>query len=72
MAARIDDDFMIAEFGRRVIATALYSSHAAADGQGAWVVYLPQRSLRLVRIPGPKSMTTKDHTSTTHRAIAPR
>jgi hypothetical protein len=39
MAARIDDEFMTAEFGGRVIATARYSSeHAAADGQGAWVV----------------------------------
>ena len=38
MAARIDDDYMTAEFGGRVIATARYSSHAAADGQGAWVV----------------------------------
>ena len=38
MAARIDYDFMIAEFGGRVIATARYSSHAAAGGQGAWVV----------------------------------
>ena len=38
MAVRIDDDFMTAEFGGRVIATARYSSHAAADGQGAWVV----------------------------------
>ena len=34
MAARIDDDYMTAEFGGRVIATARYSSHAAADGQG--------------------------------------
>ena len=38
MAARIDDDFMTAEHDGRVIATARYSSHAAADGQGAWVV----------------------------------
>jgi hypothetical protein len=44
MAARIDDDFTTAEFGGRVIATARYSSHAAADGQGAWVVSgLPHR-----------------------------
>jgi hypothetical protein len=38
MAARIDDDFMTAEYGGRVIATARYSAHAAADGQGAWIV----------------------------------
>jgi hypothetical protein len=37
MAARIDDEYMTAEFGGRVIATARYSLHAA-DGQGAWVV----------------------------------
>jgi hypothetical protein len=29
---------MTAEHGGRVIATARYSAHAAADGQGAWVV----------------------------------
>jgi hypothetical protein len=45
MGARIDDDFMTAEFDGRVIATARYSAHAAADGQGAWVVSgLPRRS----------------------------
>ena len=38
MAARIDDDFMTAEYDGRVIATARYSVHAAADGQGAWLV----------------------------------
>jgi hypothetical protein len=38
MAARIDDDFMTAEHDGRVIATARYSSHAAADGRGAWIV----------------------------------
>ncbi len=45
MGARIDDDFMTAEYDGRVIATARYSAHAAADGQGAWVVSgLPRRS----------------------------
>ena len=44
MAARIDDDFMTAEFAGRVIATARYSSHVAADGRGAWIVSgLPRR-----------------------------
>ena len=38
MAARIDDDYMTAEHDGRVITTARYSSHAAADGQGAWTV----------------------------------
>ena len=38
MAARIDDDFMTAEHDRHVIATARYSSHAAANDEGAWVV----------------------------------
>ena len=38
MAGRVDDDFMTAEHGRRVVATAQFSSHAAADGQGAWIV----------------------------------
>jgi hypothetical protein len=44
MGARIDDDFMTAEFGGRVVATARYSAHAAADGQDAWIVSgLPRR-----------------------------
>ncbi len=35
---------MTAEHDGRVIATARYSSHAAADGQGAWIVSgLPHR-----------------------------
>jgi hypothetical protein len=35
---------MTAEFRGRVIATARYSSQAAADGQGAWMVSgLPRR-----------------------------
>jgi hypothetical protein len=38
MGARIDDDYMTAEYDGRVIATARCSPHAAADGQGAWVV----------------------------------
>ena len=38
MAIRIEDDFMSAENDGRVIATARYSSHAAADGRGAWIV----------------------------------
>jgi hypothetical protein len=32
MAIRIEDDFMSAENDGRVIATARYSEHAAADG----------------------------------------
>jgi hypothetical protein len=44
MAARIEDDFMTAKHYGRVIATARYNSHAAVDGQGAWVVSgLPRR-----------------------------
>ena len=44
MAARIEDDFMTAEHGGRVIATARYSSDAAADGRGGWSVSdLPHR-----------------------------
>jgi hypothetical protein len=38
MGARIDDNYMTAEHGGRVIATARYSAHAAADSQGAWIV----------------------------------
>ena len=44
MAARIEDQLMTAEYGGRVIATAQYSTDAAADGQGAWIVSgLPHR-----------------------------
>jgi hypothetical protein len=44
MAARIEDDFMTAEYGGRVIATARYKSNASADGQGAWFISgLPRR-----------------------------
>jgi hypothetical protein len=44
MAARIDAEIMTAEHDGRVIATARYSTHAAADGQGAWIVSgLPRR-----------------------------
>ena len=38
MAIRIEDDFMSAEHNGRVIATARYSEHAAADGHGMWIV----------------------------------
>jgi hypothetical protein len=38
MAARIDDDYMTAEHDGRMIATARYCKHAAADGDGAWIV----------------------------------
>jgi len=44
MAARIEDQLMTAEFDGRVIATARYSTDAAADGQGVWIVSgLPRR-----------------------------
>jgi hypothetical protein len=44
MAARIDDEIMTAEYDGRVVATARYRAHAAADDQGAWVVSgLPRR-----------------------------
>ena len=38
MASRIENNFLTAEYDGRVIATARYNSHAAADGQGAWIV----------------------------------
>jgi hypothetical protein len=45
MAARIEDQLMTAEFGGRVVATARYSTDAAADGHGAWIVSGLQRRL---------------------------
>jgi hypothetical protein len=44
MAARIEDQLMTAGHGGCAIATARYSTDAAADGQGAWMVSgLPRR-----------------------------
>jgi hypothetical protein len=44
MATKINDDSMFPEIGDRVIATAEFSEHAAADGHGAWTVsYHPGR-----------------------------
>jgi hypothetical protein len=38
MAARIDDDFMTAEHGGRVIATARCCKDALDNGRGVWAV----------------------------------
>jgi hypothetical protein len=38
MAIRITDYTMILEVGDRVVATARFSEHAAANGHGAWIV----------------------------------
>jgi hypothetical protein len=38
MVARIEEDFMTAVHDGRVIATARYNEHTAADGQGGWIV----------------------------------
>jgi len=38
MSTKINNDSMCLETNGRVIATAEFSEHAAADGQGAWVV----------------------------------
>jgi hypothetical protein len=38
MAIRITRDTMTLEIGNRVVATARFSEHAAADGHGAWIV----------------------------------
>ena len=38
MSLRIDNDFMALEVGGEIIATARFSQHAAANGQGAWIV----------------------------------
>jgi hypothetical protein len=37
MAIRITDDTMTLEIGDRVVATARFSEHAAANGNGAWI-----------------------------------
>ena len=38
MAIRITDDTMTPEIGNHVVTTAQVSEHAAADGNGAWIV----------------------------------
>jgi hypothetical protein len=38
MAIHITGDTMILKVGDRVVATARFSGHAAADGNGAWIV----------------------------------
>ncbi len=38
MSTKIDNDFMSLEIDGRVITTAEFREHAAADGQGAWIV----------------------------------
>jgi len=38
MAIRIGDDSMSLEIGDSVVATARFRQHAAADGNGAWIV----------------------------------
>jgi hypothetical protein len=38
MAIRISDDSMTLEIGDRVVATARFSQHATANGNGAWIV----------------------------------
>jgi hypothetical protein len=37
-STKINDDFMSLEIDGRVIATAQFREHAAADGRGAWIV----------------------------------
>ena len=38
MSTKINDDSMSLEIDGRVIATAQFSEHSAADGHGAWIV----------------------------------
>jgi hypothetical protein len=38
MAIRIEDNLMTLEADGAVVATARFSQHAAADGNGAWIV----------------------------------
>jgi hypothetical protein len=46
MSLRIDNESMSLEVNGRVIATARFAPHAAADGHGAWIV--SDRSARLL------------------------
>ena len=58
MTIRITDDTMTLESGNRVVATAWFSEHAAADGSGEWIVSIhplgcspATRRLRRLRSP---------------------
>jgi hypothetical protein len=45
MSLRIENGSVFLEVGDTIIATAVYRSHAAADGQGAWIVSNKSRTL---------------------------
>ena len=45
MSTKIKDTSMSLEIDGRVIATAEFREHAAADGHGAWIVLSHQRHL---------------------------
>ena len=45
MSTKINDSFMSLEIDGRVMATAEFREHAAADGQGAWIVSTYPRRL---------------------------
>jgi hypothetical protein len=50
VAVRIIDDTLTLEIGYRVVAAARFSEHAAADGNGAWIVSTcPARLLTAAR-----------------------
>jgi hypothetical protein len=38
MAIRVNEDSMTLEIDNHVLATARFSEHAAADGNGVWIV----------------------------------
>ena len=38
MSTKIDNDSMVVKIDGRVVATAEFREHAAADGYGAWIV----------------------------------
>jgi hypothetical protein len=44
MTIRIVDDTVTLEIDNRVVAMARFSEHAAADSNGAWIVFTPQPS----------------------------
>jgi hypothetical protein len=53
MAIHITDDTMTLEIGDRVVATARFTEHAAANGSGAWIVSIH-----------PARLFTRDHAIT--------
>lgn len=76
MTIRIEDDLMTHEVDGAVVATARFSQHAAADGNGAWIVSnqptaLHGRRLDLGRVDGGTRRQSPEQSRTTPSRVEP-